>query len=150
MDFVNQYEVGIKRRGDVLSGYYTFELTLLKGDFKQSTYELSATRCGGAAGGCVIDAEYKSRGAEVLGSVRFGDFSLVGNATDSDAEKLAAGASDWVRADGIPDLIYTLSSNYHLTEQVVAGLNMTGQTTSIDGVGNRISVVHHLGWPSAL
>lgn len=136
VDFVNQYEVGIKRRGDVLSGYYTFELTLLKGDFKQSTYELSATRCGGAAGGCVIDAEYKSRGAEVLGSVRFGDFSLVGNATYSDAEKLAAGASDWVRADGIPDLIYTVSSNYHLTEQIVAGLNMTGQTTSIDGVGN--------------
>ncbi len=136
VDFVNQYEVGIKRRGDVLSGYYTFELTLLKGDFKQSTYELSATRCGGAAGGCVIDAEYKSSGAEVLGSVRFGDFSLVGNATYSDAKKLAAGASDWVRADGIPDLIYTVSSNYHLTEQVVAGLNMTGQTTSIDGVGN--------------
>ena len=135
VDFVNQYEVGVKRRGDVLSGYYTLEVTLLKGDFKQSTYELSATRCGGA-GGCVIDAEYQSTGAEILGSVRFGDFSLVGNATYSDAEKLSAGATDWVRADGIPDLMYTVSSNYHLTDAIVAGVNFTGQTSSVDGVGN--------------
>ena len=136
VDFVNQYEFGLKQRGDVLDGYYTFEMTLLKGDFKQSTYELSATRCGGAAGGCIIDAEYKSTGAEVLGSVRLGDFSVVGNATYSDAEKLAAGSTTWTRADGIPDLIYTLSSNYHVTDQIVTGLNFTGQTSAIDGAGN--------------
>lgn len=135
VDFVNQYEVGLKRRGSVLDGFYTFEITLLKADFKQSTYELSATQCGGA-GGCIIDAEYKSTGAEILGTVRFGDFSLVGNATYSDAEKLAAGSSQWTRADGIPDLIYTLSANYYLLDNLIAGANVTGQTTTIDSAGN--------------
>ncbi|WP_440906174.1 TonB-dependent receptor [Catenovulum sp. SX2] len=136
VDFVNQSEIGIKHRGDVLGGYYTFELTLLQGDFKQSTFELSATRCPGGAGGCVIDAKYESTGAEVLGSLRVGDFSLVGNATFTDAQKQAAGSTDWVRADGIPDLIYTVSSSYDVTEQVRVGLNVTGQSDSIDGAGN--------------
>ncbi|GAA0659921.1 TonB-dependent receptor domain-containing protein [Rheinheimera tangshanensis] len=145
VDFVNQYELGVKRRGEVLDGFYTFELTLLKGDFKQSTYELSATRCGGVAGGCVIDAEYKSQGAEILGTVRIGDFSLVGNATYSDAEKLSAGATNWTRADGIPDLIYTLSSNYHINDQWVTGLNITGQTAAIDGAGNEYPDNYTLG-----
>ncbi|MFC4654960.1 TonB-dependent receptor [Rheinheimera marina] len=144
VDFVHQYELGVKRRGDVLDGYYSLELTLLKGDFKQSTYELSATLCGGA-GGCVIDAEYKSQGAEILGTLRLGDFSLVGNATYSDAEKKSAGSSSWVRADGIPDLIYTLSSNYHINDQWITGLNVTGQTTAIDGAGNEYPSNYTLG-----
>lgn len=145
VDFVHQYEAGIKRRGDIAEGYYTLEVTLLKGDFKQSTYELSATRCGGEAGGCIIDAEYKSQGAEILGSVRIGDFSLVGNATVSDAEKLAAGSSQWTQADGIPDLMYTLTSNYHVTDAWVAGLNVTGQSATIDGAGNEYPSGYTLG-----
>lgn len=135
VDFVNQYEVGIKQRGDIGEGFYTLELTLLKGDFKQSTYELSATKCGGA-GGCVIDAKYQSTGLEVFATYQLDSFSLVGNATYSNAEKQAAGESSWVRADGIPDLTYTISSNYDFGDQVSAGLNVTGQTSAIDGAGN--------------
>lgn len=136
VDFVNQYEFGIKHRGNIDSGYYSVEVTLLSGDFKQSTYELSATRCPGGAGGCIIDAEYKSKGAEILGTLRLGDLSIVGNATVTDAQKLAAGATEWVRADGIPDVIYTVSSNYYVTDEFQVGLNVTGQTTTIDGAGN--------------
>ena len=143
VDFVNQYEIGFKHRGDIFDGdgYYTLEVTLLKGDFKQSTFELSGSNCGVSAGGCVIDAEYKSQGAEILGAINYNGLTIVGNATITDAEKLAAGSSEWVRADGIPDMMYTVSSNYDINDQFQVGLNVTGQTTSVDGAGNE--------WPSA-
>lgn len=136
VDFVNQYEFGIKHRGNLDAGYYSVEVTLLKGDFKQSTYELSATKCPGGSGGCVIDAEYKSKGAEILGTLRLGDLSIVANATITDAQKLAAGASEWVRADGIADIMYTVSSNYYLTDEFQVGLNATGQSSTVDSAGN--------------
>lgn len=135
VDFVNQYEFGLKRRGDLGAGRYTAEVTLLQGDFKQSTYELSATKCGGA-GGCVIDAKYKSNGAEILLTYQLGSFSLIGNATITNAKKQAAGTSSWVKADGLPDMMYTVSTNYDFGNLVSAGLNVTGQTTSIDGANN--------------
>ena len=135
VDFVTQHELGIKSRGDLLGGRFTVELTLLKGNFKQSTYELSATRCPGGAGGCVIDAKYKSSGAEFFGTYRNGGFSLVGNATYSKAKKQAAGATSYTRADGIPDLIYTLSANYDLADIATVGMAVTGQTSAIDSAG---------------
>ncbi|ABD26321.1 TonB-dependent receptor [Novosphingobium aromaticivorans DSM 12444] len=135
VDFVKQHELGIKSRGGLLGGRFTLELTLLKGSFKQSTYELSATKCPGGAGGCVIDAKYKSTGAEIFATYRNGGFSLVGNATYSKAKKQAAGASSYTRADGIPDLIYTLSANYDVGEIATFGLAVTGQTSAIDSAG---------------
>jgi outer membrane receptor protein involved in Fe transport len=136
VDIVNQFELGVKNRGMLFGGHYTAEFTLLKGDFKQSTFELSATKCPGVTGGgCVIDAKYKSTGAEFYGTYTRGNFSLVANATYSQAKKAAAGTSNFSRADGIPDLIYTISSNYDFREKLTAGLTATGQTSSIDGGG---------------
>ena len=135
VDIVNQYELGVKNRGALFGGHYTAELTLLKGDFKQSTFELSAIKCPGGAGGCVIDAKYKSTGAEFYGTYFQGPFSLVANATYSRAKKEASGASSFVRADGIPNLIYTVSSNYDFPRWVTVGLNATGQTSQIDSNG---------------
>ena len=135
VDFVNQYELGIKSRGNLGAGRYTAELTLLKGDFKQSTYELTATKCPGGAGGCIIDAKYKSSGAEFYGTYQLGGFNLAADATYSKAKKASAGTSNFTRADGIPDLIYTISSGYDFAEIATAGLSVTGQTTEIDGGG---------------
>jgi hypothetical protein len=135
VDVVNQYEIGIKNRGQVFGGNYTASVTLLKGDFKQSTYELTATKCPGGAGGCVIDAKYKSTGAELYGTFNKGGFSLVANATYSKAKKADSGSSTFKRADGMPDLTYTISSSYDIGEKVTLGLNTTGQTSAIDGGG---------------
>ncbi|MBA4355140.1 MAG: TonB-dependent receptor, partial [Novosphingobium sp.] len=135
VDFVKQHELGIKARGPALGGSFTMELTLLKGSFKQSTFELSATKCPGGAGGCVIDAKYKSSGAEFFGTYRNGGFSLVGNATYSKAKKQGAGAANFVRADGIPDLIYTVSANYDIADIATVGMAVTGQTSAIDSAG---------------
>jgi outer membrane receptor protein involved in Fe transport len=139
VDFVNQQELGIKNRGELLGGRYTLEFTLLKGDFKQSTFELSATRCPGGSGGCVIDAQYQSSGAEAYATYRQGPFSLVGNATYSKAEISRPGAGGvqgpFSRAPGIPDLSFTLAANYNFGDRASVGVSTTGQTSSIDDGG---------------
>lgn len=139
VDFVNQSELGIKNRGDLFDGRYTVEVTLLKGDFKQSTFELSATRCPGGAGGCIIDAQYQSSGAEAYATYRRGGLSLIGNMTYSKAEISRPGNNGvqgpYTRAPGIPDLSYTVSGNYDIGEKFTVGLSATGQTPSIDDAG---------------
>jgi outer membrane receptor protein involved in Fe transport len=137
VDVVNQYELGVKRRGELFGGHYTAEFTLLKGDFKQSTFELSATKCPGGAGGCVIDAKYKSSGAEFYGTYSRDKLSLFANATFSNAKKQNSGSNFYQRADGIPDVIYTISSSYDIAKMFSVGLNATGQTGEIDGGGNK-------------
>jgi outer membrane receptor protein involved in Fe transport len=136
VDFVNQYEVGLKQRGAVGEGRYSFELSLLKANFKQSTFELSATRCPGGAGGCVIDAKYKSTGAEVFATYGLGDFNFVANATYSDSKQLGSGATAYRRASYLPDLTYTLSANYDVADMVTLGLATTGQSSVRDDGGN--------------
>jgi outer membrane receptor protein involved in Fe transport len=136
VDFVNQYELGIKNRGDIAGGRYTLELTLLSANFKQSTFELSATRCGGAAGGCIIDAKYKSKGAEFFGTYQNGGFSLVANATYSRSRQLGGGATAYRRASYLPSLTYTLSANYDVADIVSVGLAATGQSSVRDDPGN--------------
>lgn len=136
VDFVNQYELGLKNRGNVGDGRYTLELTLLKGDFKQSTFELSATRCPGGAGGCIIDAKYKSSGAEFFGTYSQGGFNFVANATYSKARQLGGGATAYRRASYLPSLTYTMSANYDIKEAATVGLAMTGQTSVRDDPGN--------------
>jgi outer membrane receptor protein involved in Fe transport len=139
VDFVNQSELGVKNRGDLFDGRYTLEVTLLKGDFKQSTYELTATRCPGGAGGCVIDARYESSGAEFYATYRRGPLSLIGNATYSDATRAGVDGSGkptpFTRAPGIADLSYTLSANYDIGERASLGISTTGQTAAIDDAG---------------
>ena len=134
VDFVNQYEIGLKNRGRIGGGRYSVEFSLLKGDFKQSTFELSATRCGGAAGGCIIDSKYRSSGAEFFGTLGFGGFSLVANATYTKAKQLDAGV--YRRASYLPDLTYTVSANYDFADIVTLGVAATGQTSVRDDPGN--------------
>ncbi len=139
VDFVKQYELGLKNRGDLAGGRYTVEATLLKGNFKQSTFELSATRCPGGAGGCVIDARYKSWGLEFYGTYSNGGFSLVGNATFTKATRSGADATGkptpFVRAQYMPDLVYTVQANYDVNDLVTFGINTTGQSGIIDDAG---------------
>ncbi len=139
VDFIKQYELGLKNRGELAGGRYTMELTLLKGSFKQSTFELSATRCPGGAGGCVIDARYKSYGLEFYGTYRTGGFTLVGNATYTKATRsgtTSTGApTPFTRAPYLPDLIYTVQANYDFNDLVGFGVSASGQSNIIDDGG---------------
>jgi len=136
VDFVNQYELGVKTRGDLAGGRFTAELTLLKGNFKQSTFELSATKCPGGAGGCVIDAKYKSTGAELFATYQNGGFSFVANATYSKAKRAGAGSTVFSRSPNLPDLSYTMSANYDIGDMATIGINTTGQTSVLGDDGN--------------
>ncbi|UIP06459.1 TonB-dependent receptor [Erythrobacter sp. SDW2] len=132
VDFVNQYELGVKARGGLAGGDWTAELTLLKGDFSQSTFELSATRCPGGAGGCIIDSNYKSKGFEFFGTYRNGGLLFVANATYSDAQRKLSGAANYTQAPFIPDLSYSLSASYDFGDLATFGLSATGQTSVVD------------------
>ncbi len=133
VDFVNQYEIGLKNRGNIGGARYSVALSLLKANFKQSTFELSATRCPGGAGGCIIDARYRSSGAEFFGTLNAGGFSLVANATYTKAKQLDSGATAYRRADNLPDLTYTVSANYDFGDIVTLGLAATGQSGIVAG-----------------
>ena len=139
VDFVKQYELGLKNRGELAGGRYTIELTALKGNFKQSTFELTATRCPGGAGGCVIDARYKSYGLEFYGTYRNGAFSLVSNATWTKATRSGTDATGnptpFTRAPYMPDLIYTVQANYDFGDKVTFGVSTTGQSSIVDDAG---------------
>jgi outer membrane receptor protein involved in Fe transport len=142
VDFVNQYELGLKARGSFGSvGRFSLDLTAFKGNFKQSTFELSATRCPGGAGGCVIDARYKSYGVEMFGSVTSGGFSLVANATWSKPERSGTSATGtptpFVRAQYMPDLVYTIQANYDFGDMFTFGVNTTGQSSIVDDSGRK-------------
>jgi outer membrane receptor protein involved in Fe transport len=132
VDFVNQYELGVKARGEAIGGDWTAELTLLKGDFSQSTFELSATRCPQGTGGCVLDSEFKSKGFEFFGTYRNGGLLLVANATYSDSERRLASAANFTRAPFIPDLSYSLSASYDFGDLATLGLSATGQSSVVD------------------
>jgi outer membrane receptor protein involved in Fe transport len=136
VDFVNQYELGLKARGNFASGgRFTLDVTLFKGNFKQSTFELSATRCPGGAGGCVIDAKYRSYGVEFYGNISTGGFNLVANATWSKPERAGAGSTTFGRAPYMPELSYTVQASYDIGEMISVGANMTGQSAILDDAG---------------
>ena len=141
VDFVNQYEIGVKNRGGIGGGRYTVELTLLKGDFKRSDFEPTTTGiCPG--GGCVIDNSFRTKGAEFYGTLRFGDFSFIANATYTKAKQRftstrngtqVAGQANFGRALNIPDLSYSLSGNYDFGDIASLGVTAVGQSSTFDG-----------------
>jgi outer membrane receptor protein involved in Fe transport len=141
VDFVNQYEIGLKNRGDLGSGRYTVELTLLKGDFKRSDFEPTVTGiCPG--GGCVIDNDFKTQGLEFYSTLRFGGFNFIANATYTKAKQKftstrngtqVAGSANFGRALNIPDLSYSLSANYDFGDIASLGVTAVGQSGTFDG-----------------
>lgn len=134
VDEVNQYELGVKNRGELAEGVYTAELTLLKGDFTQSNYEPTSTpAC--PSGGCVLDNEYKTVGFEFYGTYKLNDLFVLANATYTDAEQRSAGSSEWGVANGIPELTYAVTATYDLIESVNVGLNVAGQYGVRNGAG---------------
>ena len=141
VDFVNQYEIGVKNRGNIGDGRYTVELTLLKGDFKRSDFEPTTTGiCPG--GGCIIDNSFKTQGAEFFATLRMGGFNFIANATYTKAKQkftstrsgtVVAGAANFERALNIPDLSYSLSANYDIAEIASVGVTAVGQSGTFDG-----------------
>lgn len=134
VDFVRQYELGVKARGAAVGGSYSVELTLLRGSFSRSDYEPTQTlQC--PNGGCVLNTRYRSHGAELFATYRTGSFGLVAAATYTKAKRALAGGGTFHRADGLPDLSYTVSATQDIDDRVTIGLSATGQTKVSDATG---------------
>ncbi len=137
VNFVKQYEIGLKNEGEIGTGLYTVEFTLLKGEFNVDTVEINQQVCV-TAPTCQKSAEYKSRGFELGATYFWEGLSLTGNATYSDAEEittistLPSGGTGWVTAANIPDLTFTISASYEFNEQLSAGINVSGETDVIN------------------
>lgn len=141
VDFVNQYEIGVKNRGNFGDARYTVELTLLKGDFVRSDFEPTTTGiCAG--GGCIIDNSFKTQGAEFFATLRMGGLNFIANATYTKAKQKftstrngtqVAGSADFGRALNIPDLSYSLSANYDVSTMASVGVTAVGQSGTFDG-----------------
>ena len=133
VDEVNQYEVGVKNRGEMGEADYTVEFTLLKGDFTQSNYEPTSTpAC--PNGGCILDNEYRTTGFEFYGTMRWSALSVIANATYTDAEQKPNGGT-WGPANDIPELTYAITSQYEFSQEISVGLNMSGQYGNRNGAG---------------
>jgi len=131
VDFVKQYEIGVKNRGDLAGGRYSVAVTLLSANFKQSNFEPTQTaQC--PKGNCIIDSKFKSKGVEFFGTYQNSGFSLVANATYTKSKQAGAGSTTYGRAANLPDLTYTVSANYDFNI-VAVGLNLSGQTSAFDG-----------------
>ncbi len=124
VDFVKQQEVGLKRRGEVGGARYTVEATLFRARFAQNTFELDQS------GGYIVSNKYKSYGLEWFGTLRWGNFSLVTNATYSNSKKKPTGATNFERAEKLPRLTYAIMPTYD-TKLFSLGFSVSGQTNSL-------------------
>lgn len=133
-DQVNQNEIGVKNRGDIGSSHYTVELTAYKSDFNITTYELNPNICGGQ-GTCVVSDKYRTTGFEFYGTWKYGPVSVIANATYNQAEKEPVGAASFKRSNGIPDLSYSLATNYNILDNLSLGMDVAGVTSTLDSNG---------------
>lgn len=139
VDEVNQIEIGVKHRGSFgEDGAYSIEATLLDGDFSQNTFEIdgTGTRCPGGAPTCVLSNEFESQGFELYGTLNWGNLSLVGTGTYTDAKVKGSTAPDFTAAERIPDFQYALAANYDVNEWLTGGLSLNGQTKIVNGGRN--------------
>ena len=134
VDEVNQFELGLKRRGDLFDGFYSVELTYLMGDFSQNTFEIdgTGTRCPDGANTCVLSTEFESQGFEFYGTYSLGGLSLLSTLTYTDAERKGSTDPDFSRAERIPEFTYALAASYALNEALSGGVNVTGQTNVLN------------------
>lgn len=139
VDFLKQWEIGIKGEGDIGEGGYTVEFTLLKGEFSINTIELNQDVCGAGNLQCEKSGEFETQGFELGATYFWRGLSVTANATYTDAEENTTvstqpnASSGFVRAAQIPDLSYTLLGSYEINEQFTVGLNLSAQTDVLSG-----------------
>ena len=127
-DKVTQIEVGYKLIGDNYDLFATF--------FNTDTEETQAEFTSGS----VFIREYSAIGVELEGAYRFGNLSLNGNLTWTDAE-IEADANDQSVVGNTPrrqaDVIYTFTPEYS-TDRFSVGATLQGSTSFYIGDNNAL------------
>lgn len=141
---VDQYELGLKNRGNLLGGRYTIELTGFYSKYTISSQEISATNCKNLLGidetTCIISGKYKDTGLELFSTYRHGGLSLVLSATYDHSKVAASQNSPFKKSPNIPDLTYSALVSYAVDGGKLGGgelgVSVNGQTSTLGGDGN--------------
>jgi outer membrane receptor protein involved in Fe transport len=137
---VDQYELGLKNRGDLLGGHYTVELTSFYSTYTISSQEISATNCFNILGvhetTCIIAGKYQDAGVELFSTYRVNGFNLLFSGTYDDSKVSAHQGASYLRSPNIPNFTYTGLFSYDIMSRAEIGISLDGQSTVLGGDGN--------------
>jgi len=136
---VDQYELGLKNRGDLAGGHYTVELTGYYSKYSISSQEISQTNCENILGineeTCIISGKYHDTGVELFTTYHNHGFNLVLSATYDHSLVAASQNAPFLKSPNIPDLTYSALVSYKI-DKAEAGFSVNGQTSTLGGDGN--------------
>ena len=128
LDFIDQFEVGYKRKFDTGAFYATafYSSTTEEGGFEATTNS-------------VIENDYRSLGIELEGFYSINNFDLRGAVTYTSAE-VTSGANEGNTPRRQPDLIYNLIPTYNFgkNKNHAFGLSFIGQTKAFAQDSNQL------------
>jgi len=137
---VDQYELGLKNRGDLLGGHYTVELTSFYSTYTISSQEISQTNCFSILGiqeeTCIISGKYQDAGVELFSTYRVNGFNLLFSATYDDSKDSAHQGAPYLMSVNIPRFTYTGLFSYDIMSRAEVGISLNGQSWSLGGDGN--------------
>ena len=137
---VDQYELGLKNRGELFGGHYTTEVTAFYSKYTISSQEISATNCFNILGihetTCVIAGKYKDMGLELFSTYRGNGFNVLFSATYDDSKVSANPSLPFSRSPNIPNFTYTGLFSYDILSRGEVGISLDGQSTVTGGDTN--------------
>jgi outer membrane receptor protein involved in Fe transport len=137
---VDQYELGLKNRGNVLGGHYTVELTSFYSTYKISSQEISAQNCFNILGihetTCIISGKYQDAGLELFSTYRINGFNVLFSGTYDDSKVQANQGAPYLRSPNIPNFTYTGLFSYDILSRGEVGISLDGQSRVLGGDGN--------------
>ncbi|MFS0772515.1 TonB-dependent receptor domain-containing protein [Sphingomonas sp. 1P08PE] len=131
INYLNQQEVGLKQRGDLLGGSYTAELTGFRSTLTENNYDFTRINNPAPNNDPNISNSYRSYGLEFTGRFNLGAFRLAADATfiKSKITDSATAALVGNRPGGQPEFLFSVSPSYD-AGIVAAGVSVTGQTST--------------------
>jgi outer membrane receptor protein involved in Fe transport len=137
---VDQYELGLKNRGDLFTGHYTVEFTTFYSTYKISSQEISQTNCFDILGiqeeTCIISGKYQDAGVELFSTYRINGFNLLFSGTYDDSKVQANQGAPYLRSPNIPNFTYTGLFSYDIFSRGEIGISLDGQSRVTGGDGN--------------
>jgi outer membrane receptor protein involved in Fe transport len=138
---VQQYELGLKNRGNLGGGRYSVELTAFYSKYTISSQEINPVVCSaltGVAGTttCIVAGNYKDYGLELFTTYKNNGFNFVLSATYDNSKRQANPKALFLRSENIPSLTYSGLISYDFAKKAALGLSFNGQSSTPGGDGN--------------
>lgn len=133
VNFIDQQEVGVKRKGTIGPVVYNFEGTYFRAQLTDNNYDFTRITQGLDP---VISNVYHSDGLELSGNLRWGHFSLYSDATAVNAKIVGTGKVP----HATPNLTFLISPTYEIG-RFTMGASVNGQTSTWVDDANTYKVV---------